>query len=187
MPIENERKFLIDESGSSEQEFIGLSERTLRIEQKYVSVAKGFSTRIRRAVEGDGGPDHTLTVKKNIGGQVIEIETAIDEADFLKLWPTAFNRVVKTRYLYGGWEVDFFKDARHANYFAVAEIELPAWQREPRSIPDAIRSRLLFAVPPEDKRFSNRKLSNLVYAASLLRLIKCDDDRVPKKKMKCCT
>ncbi len=198
MPVENERKYIIHEGKGVEEIFKIEAEKFFKIEQKYLSIAKGFSVRIRRAVqtaripglaakfESEIATSFSMTVKKNVGAQVVEIETRISEADFLKLWPTAFNKVMKYRYIYQGWEVDFFKDANQTNYFAVAEIELPVWQREPRSIPKLINDQIIYTVPIEDKRFSNKKLGNVGYAVNLLKILKNGDadDKILKRKAK---
>lgn len=180
MPLENERKFCIHESKSVEEAFKKVAEKVLKVEQKYISIGRGFSVRVRKSAEGKS-VSYSMTVKKNVSGQVVEIETRISEADFNRLWPTGFSKVCKFRYLYQGWEIDFFKDSDSNNYLAVAEIEMPAWQREPRHIPSIIKKHLLYAVPIEDKRFSNKKLGNVDYAVNLLKLIK---NQEPKKKAK---
>ncbi len=170
MPIENERKFVILESPETEQIIFDQSEQTLRIEQKYLIIDKGISVRIRQTIN-DGMHSYRLTVKQNVAGQVVEIETPISEDDFRKLWTTGINKITKTRYIYQGWEIDFFKN-EGINYLAIAEIELTPWQKEPESIPKLIQNYLIFAVPIEDNRFSNKKLGNIKYAIDLLNSVK---------------
>ncbi len=195
MPVENERKYIIHEGKGVEEIFKIEAEKFFKIEQKYLSIGKGFSVRVRKSIqtarvpgikfESEIATSYSMTVKKNVGAQVVEIETRISEADFNKLWPTAFNKVMKFRYIYNGWEVDFFKDANQANYFGVAEIELPVWQREPRSIPDLINKQIIYPVPIEDKRFSNKKLGNVGYAINLLKVLKsAPEEKFLKRKVK---
>ena len=172
MPIENERKYVLLESEVVEQAISSQAEQTLRIEQKYLSIEKGLSVRVRHTIN-DGVHSYRLTVKKSIGeGQCVEIETPICEDDFKKLWPTGVNKVTKVRYIYQGWEIDFFKNAIGGNYLAVAEIELLPWQKAPTHIPDLIKNFIIFTVPIEDNRFSNKKLGNQKYASKLLASVK---------------
>jgi len=171
MPIENERKYVLLYSDIVEKVIAEQAEQTLRIEQKYLSIEKGFSVRVRNT-SNDGIHSYRLTVKKDIGGKVVEIETVISEEDFKRLWPTGKNRVVKTRYIYQGWEIDFFKNNNGHNYFSIAEIELLSWQKSPSVIPDLVKNYLLFTVPIADKRFSNKKLGNQKYAEKLFSWVK---------------
>jgi hypothetical protein len=101
----------------------------------------------------------------------VEIESSIDVDDFNKLWSKGTNQVTKTRYIHEGWEVDFFKHGRH-NYFGVAEIELPPGQKAPILVPHLVLENLIFIVPIDDKRFSNKKLGNISYTVSLLDALK---------------
>ncbi len=152
----------------SEKSIASQAEKFIKIEQKYLAIDKGFSVRIRSS----NNENYCLTVKKNCDGQCVEIETPINEEDFKKLWPTGSNKVTKTRYIYQGWEIDFFKTSTGTNYFAVAEIELFSWQKAPNFIPQLITNHLIFTVPIGDGRFSNKKLGNIKYASQLLQSIK---------------
>ena len=193
MPIENERKFLLLESGAVEREIAVRAEQTLRIEQKYLVIEKGLSVRVRVSTN-DGTPSYRLTFKKDVKGQVVEVETPVSEDDFTKLWTTGCNKVIKTRYIYQGWEVDFFKTAAGETYLAVAEVELLPWQKTPNHIPELISNYIIFPVPANDRRFSNKKLGNIKYATKLLSEIKKisnsphinrqDDLKTLKKKIK---
>jgi len=193
VPIENERKFLLLESGAVEREIAVRAEQTLRIEQKYLVIEKGLSVRVRVSTN-DGTPSYRLTFKKDVKGQVVEVETPVSEDDFTKLWTTGCNKVIKTRYIYQGWEVDFFKTAAGETYLAVAEVELLPWQKTPNHIPELISNYIIFPVPANDRRFSNKKLGNIKYATKLLSEIKKisnsphinrqDDLKTLKKKIK---
>lgn len=107
-------------------------------------------------------------MKRDVEGQTIEIETPISQEDFDSLWSVTSGKVVKNRYVYQGWEIDFFKDGKN-NYFAIAEMELPAWQEAPSSIPDLLKPYIIYTVPPGDGRFSNKRLGDIPYAEKLLR------------------
>jgi hypothetical protein len=63
-----------------------------------------------------------LTVKRQVGTEVVEVETRLDAADFEKLWSVARRDVRKRRFFLEGWDVDFFRDADGQTYFAVARL-----------------------------------------------------------------
>lgn len=136
-----------------------------------MTIEKGLSVRIRSS-ENEGDVAYRMTVKKNVEGQVIEIECLITEDDFTKLWSTGHNKVRKTRYLYQGWEIDFFKRSTGCNYLAIAEIEMLPWQKAPNEIPELVSNYIIYIVPQNDGRFSNKKLGNVKYATQLLSEVK---------------
>jgi CYTH domain-containing protein len=192
MPIENERKFVMLESEAVEEDIAVNAEQTLHIEQKYLAMDKGLSVRVRSCMN-EGITSYRMTVKKDVGGQCIEIETPISEEDFTKLWPTGHNKVTKIRYLYKGWEIDFFKRPTGHNYLAVAEIEMLPWQKAPAIIPALISDYIIYTVSHNDGRFSNKKLGNIKYATQLLDEVKRisksphlpeHDLKITKKKVK---
>jgi CYTH domain-containing protein len=113
-------------------------------------------------------------VKQDVPGMIgqLEIETDIVKEDFDILWKTAHKIVSKVRYVYRGWEVDFFKNDNGKNYIAVAEIELPPKIKWPDVVPQIIKENIVYVVPIEDKRFSNKKIGNIKYATRLLENIK---------------
>ena len=55
---------------------------------------------------------------------------------------------------------------------AVAEIEMPEGQLEPNSLPDIVKNNLIFKVPLNDSRFSNKLLASERYVVELLKEIK---------------
>ena len=164
MPIENERKYVIDET--SEMLFAQHAEKTLHIEQKYLAIDRGFSARVRST----NSNNYCLTIKQDVMGMIgqIEIETKINKEDFDLLWHEGYNEVTKVRYVYKEWEIDFFKNRNGKNYIAVAEIELPPKIKWPDTIPQIVKENIIFVVPIEDKRFSNKKISDIKYASKLL-------------------
>jgi CYTH domain-containing protein len=168
IPIENEKKILIHES--AEKIIAEQAEQTLYMEQKYLVMEKGLSVRVRSIVNGD--ITYWMTLKKDVKGQCVEVECPIDKEDFTKLWSTAYNRVVKVRYLFEGWEIDFFKRPDNSNYIAIAEIEMLPTQKEPHVIPELIAAQIIFSIPLSDRRFSSKKLGNIKYATELLESVK---------------
>jgi CYTH domain-containing protein len=102
------------------------------IEQGYLSDAPGADPadfpegRVRR-IRGGGAVRCVHTTKRGAGMVREELERAIDEAEFERLWPrTAGRRIVKTRYRVGHrghvWEVDRFRDLP----IMMVEVELPS-------------------------------------------------------------
>jgi len=116
--LEVERKFLLPEI----PEWLAGHPRR-QIEQGYLAIAGGTEVRLRK-VDGQ----LYLTVKVGHGEVRDEVEVAIDESQFERLWPlTEALRVRKTRFLVpvGGLsaEVDVFEG--HLQGLVTAEIEFP--------------------------------------------------------------
>ena len=180
MPIENERKFIIYETDATERKFAERSEQVIPIKQRYLITDKGKSGRIRQEKFKDEMKySFTFKMDCDIPGEVVEIETAISPDDFNKLWFKGTGEVTKVRYKYQGWDVDFFKYFDR-NYIAIAEIELPSGVKQPTLIPALILENLIYQVPMEDKRFSNKKIGNLSYAISLLDELKVKSSSINK-------
>lgn len=184
MPTENERKIVI--TSVCESQISELSKRHYLIHQGYLIVSRGTSLRLRKTQSGKvasndlsfqcyGDIRHNLTFKSavNGGSRVVEIEKKIDNRDFNDLWPQCLNKLIKHRFLVKNndeiWEIDFFKDHYDKTYFALAEIELPEGKKEPKSVPDFIKSNLLYKVPLTDSRFSSKLLADIRYATTLLK------------------
>ena len=163
MPIENERKLVLDIKNP--EGFKNLLESyqystTLEFKQGYVN----DNTRIREVKENGVVKQLIFTFKKKINGQLIEIETPILQSDFDALW-TQVNKVInKVRVAIADenfytWEVDFFIDQATKEYYLVmAEVELPEGMEMPPSVPPFIADNLLYLVPPTDMRFMNTQL-----------------------------
>jgi len=184
MPTENEIKHVLklDDSLHYEARKLG---RAFRISQGYVGKGNGHQLRIRKELESDTGlTRHYMQAKFSIQSptaRVIEISTKIPERDFKDIWRKTKTRVTKFRYkIMTGydpnfeceeiWDVDFLKTSEGDTYFVLAEVELPEGHTEPKfEIPGFITENLVFKVPIEDTRFSNRKLSDVAYASELYR------------------
>ena len=171
MPTENERKFIIKTDCESEVEKIS-SDQYL-ISQGYLIATRGITTRIRKSIrKSDGFECYYFTLKVNTAGRCVEVETKLDQRDFKDLWSLTLNQLEKIRYIVKHnkktWELDFLKDYKNQTYMAIAEIEMPENQLEPKSIPDIVKNNLIFKVPLTDNRFSNKLLSNAKYAAEIL-------------------
>lgn len=170
MPTENEVKFVL--KLEKEDKFRKLAENKAHIMQGYLFSSKGTSLRCRKMKN-----KHYLTLKSTVNGRVVEIENQIDERDFNDLWTQCMNKLEKIRYFLHDahnqiWEIDFFKDHTGANYFCLAELEMPEGQEKPRYVPVFIKENLLFDVPLTDCRFASKLLADIRYASDLYKLVK---------------
>ncbi len=176
MPTENERKFALH-CNDPDQEL-----NILKGEYGYSIISQGYLVRDKhltcrvRHLERDtyttfGSNEWSLTVKRDIGSRVIEIETSIDKRDFDDLWAVSKGKLSKTRVYIDDWEVDFFLDDQCKVYFVLAECEMPEGKEYPDELIPFVKDHLLYEVPRGDARFSNRKLGKVKYASKLLSLI----------------
>ena len=169
MPIENERKFVLDDDGKLETllaQVPGVTRSLLQ--QAYLDVS---GLRIR-AIHSNGGKRHVFTYKREIDGQVVEIETEISGADFGRLWSQRRETLQKARYSWNDghfhWDVDFFKTDEGRTYFAQAEVEMPEQQRSPPPLPECLAGHLLATAPAGDQRFTSKRLADQAHAEKLL-------------------
>lgn len=172
MPTENERKYVLKDC---EEEVKKIAVGQIEISQGYLPSTKGITTRIRKSVKSKK-TTYYFTLKVNTAGRCIEIENPIDQRDFDDLWQLTINRLIKIRYLVecleGSpeevWEIDFLKkDGK--TYLSLAECELDEGQNNPVHIPSIVQENLIFEVPLEDTRFSNKLLSDFKYAETLIK------------------
>lgn len=176
MPIENERKFVLNERATSLEAELGalpgVSCHLLR--QAYLD-APGLRI---RSLEGDGRTEHIFTYKRTIDGQVVEIETGLSAVDFARLWTQRLETLVKVRYSWADgvyhWDVDFFKRDDGSTYFAMAEVEMPEEQREPPPLPYVLAQHLLLVAPALDPRFTSKRIADQAHATSLLAEIRAN-------------
>jgi CYTH domain-containing protein len=155
MPIENERKYLLNID--SLEEISNLSSKKINIKQGYLSK----KARIRKKCYSySSDVFYYFTYKKLIDNNLIEIETKISAKDFLVLWESINkkHKIEKIRYKIDEWEIDYFYDDKKV-YLAMAEIELPENQEEPEIIPDFIKKYVIHSVAKHDIRFCNANLT----------------------------
>jgi CYTH domain-containing protein len=169
MPIENERKFVLLDDGTLEQQLARLPGATRSfIRQAYLDVS---GMRIR-SLEADGNKRYVFTYKREVDGQVVEIETEISMADFERLWSQRRETLQKARYSWPDgrfhWDVDFFKTDEGRTYFTQAEVEMPEDDRAPPPLPPPLAGHLLALAPAGDLRFTSKRLANRAHAESLL-------------------
>jgi CYTH domain-containing protein len=169
MPIENERKFVLNEDGRLEARLAQAPGVTRsRLSQAYLDSA---GVRIR-SIETAGKLRHVFGFKRPVNDQMVEIEIDVDEADFKRLWTLARETLCKTRYSWTDgrfhWDIDFFKTGEGRTYFALAEVEMPEHEREPPAVPARLASHLLGPAPLGDPRFTSKRLADQTHAERLL-------------------
>jgi CYTH domain-containing protein len=173
MPIENERKFVLKPPFNElENQLASIATNSFLIEQAYLHKGKKFIVRVRSSTcLKDHISWYEMCVKRSVNRECVEIETEIEESDYARLWSVADGKLVKKRYIIEGWEVDFFKDKHHNNYFAQAEIELPPGIAYPERIPSIIEENLLYRVMKGDNRFASKKLCDIYYTNKILHML----------------
>jgi CYTH domain-containing protein len=169
MPIENERKFVLDDDGELER---ALAE-TPGVTRSYLRQAYMDASGLRiRAIEAGGKVRHIFSYKRPVDDQVVEIETEIAAIDFDRLWKIRQETLEKARYSWRDgrfhWDVDFFKTGEGRTYFALAEVEMPETDTEPPAPPAILAPHVLVLAPRDDPRFTSKRLSDRAHAERLL-------------------
>lgn len=170
MPIENERKFVLNErAGGLEAELSSRPDVSRHLLRQAYLDAPGLRI---RSLEGEGATTHVFTYKRTVDGQVVEVETGLSAADFARLWTQRRETLVKVRYSWTDgryhWDVDFFKRDDGSTYFAMAEVEMPEEQVEPPPLPDFLAAHLLMIAPAFDPRFTSKRIADESHANRLL-------------------
>lgn len=172
MPTEHEYKYVIsmDFAGFEGQ----LKERAREIQhikQGYVAFSKGMTCRVRHiAKEGKDKEKWYFTFKQKITDRVVEIEKKISKRDGHDIWEICVGKLKKTRYLLDHkgvtWEIDFFRKGQLL-YFIQAEVELDEGQPRPSEIHPLLKEFVLYEVPVESDKFSNKRLGDVEYARKI--------------------
>jgi CYTH domain-containing protein len=169
MPIENERKFVLSDDGRLERELAatpGVTRSLLR--QTYLD-AQGVRL---RSIERGGDVRHIFTFKRSVDGEMVEIETDIERADFERLWKLGRETLRKVRYSWPDgrfhWDTDFFKTEGDRTYFALAEVEMPAQETAAPPVHARLTTHCVAAVEPGDPRFTSKRLADQGHAEKLL-------------------
>ena len=140
MPIENERKFVLNDlSGAPEARVAAhAGARRSYLPQAYLD-ASGLRI---RSIESADRIQRIFTYKRLVDDQVVEIETEISQVDFERLWKTRREALQKARYSWADgrfrWDVDFFKTEDGRTYFALAEVEMPETETQPPPPPEVL-------------------------------------------------
>lgn len=169
MPIENERKFVLDDDGKLEARLVeAFGVTRTAVQQAYLD-APGLRI---RSMETATKRTHIFTYKREIDGKVVEIETEIAQSDFDRLWTQRRESLRKTRYSWPDghfhWDVDFFKTEDGRTYFAMAEVEMPENDVMPPPLSAHLASHFLADAPHRDPRFTSKRLADPVFAGKLL-------------------
>jgi CYTH domain-containing protein len=169
MPIENERKFVLELETKLERRLAaapGVVRSYLR--QAYLE-APGLRI---RSMESGGRVKHIFTYKRSVDDQMVEIETEISPIDFERLWKLRRETLQKMRYSWRDgrfhWDVDFFKREDGSTYFALAEVEMPETDTVPPPPAGILAPHVLLLAPRGDERFTSKRLSNQEHAQRLL-------------------
>jgi CYTH domain-containing protein len=169
MPIENERKFVLQDDGALERRLAaapGVVRSYLR--QAYLDAS---GVRIR-AIDQGGRTRHVFTYKRPVDDQMVEIESEIAPVDFERLWTLRRETLQKVRYSWRDgrfrWDVDFFKADDSRTYFALAEVEMPEGDTVPPPPPAILAPHVLLLAPRNDPRFTSKRLADRGHAERLL-------------------
>jgi len=169
MPIENERKFVLEDDGTLERRLAatpGVTRSFLR--QAYLDAS---GVRIR-AIDSGGSVRNIFSYTRPVDDQMVEIETEIAPLDFERLWTLRGETLQKTRYSWADgrfhWDVDFFKTDDGRTYFALAEVEMPEADTVPPAPPAVLMPHVLLLAPRSDPRFTSKRLADRGHAERLL-------------------
>jgi CYTH domain-containing protein len=169
MPIENERKFVLQDDGTLERRLAaapGVVRSFLR--QAYLD-ASGLRI---RTIEQGSRTRHVFSFKRPVDDQMVEIETDIAPVDFERLWKLRRESLQKVRYSWRDgrfhWDVDFFKADDGRTYFALAEVEMPEEETVPPPPPAILAPHVLLLAPRNDPRFTSKRLADRGHAERLL-------------------
>ena len=169
MPIENERKFVLEDDAALERR-LAASPGVVR---SYLRQAYLDSSGLRiRAIESSGRTRHIFSYKRSVDDQMVEIETEIAPIDFERLWKIRHETLQKARYSWRDgrfhWDVDFFKTDDGRTYFALAEVEMPEADTVPPPPPAVLAPHVLLLAPRSDPRFTSKRLADRGHAERLL-------------------
>lgn len=168
MPVENERKYILD----------------LSIDQleKICKEFNGKEQEIKQSYIKDGRIRRISSFTRNIGvvvitykyiftwkytlndGTLIEIETEINWRDYERLCKESKNLITKRRVKFEfdnmHWDLDFLlSGSKH--YITIAECEMPEGMDAPAKLPQFVNDTLIFLVPrSESKKWTNKRLTN---------------------------
>lgn len=183
MPIENERKYIldlpVDRLVEICKEFDGKEQE---IEQSYVKDGRirkiGYFTRSVGIVVRH---DYVFTWKYTLkDGTLVEIETDISWHDYHRLFNESKHLITKRRVTFKydnlHWDLDFLlSEGKH--YMTIAECEMPSVMDAPTNLPQFVKDSLIFLVPrSESKKWTNKKLTNSKKAIKMVNSVRSSED-----------
>lgn len=185
MPIENERKYIVDLVPSDIDGLVNdYAGKKQLIVQAYVDDIRARSTSMA------GRCDYTFTWKKLIeGSERLEIETEITETDFFRIYCMSKKVIRKIRIKVQGyglaWDIDFLMAPidddpsyrlfpltldNYYHYLTIAEVEMPESMKKPAVLPSFVKDNFLYLVPSEQEaRWTNAELSDPIKVAKMLK------------------
>lgn len=126
------------------------------------------SARIRKI----NGTELYFTYKTEHNDNLIEVENEIPSLLYNRFVPLAYNLVTKTRYKFKDgailWDIDFLRDGLGYIYIGIVEAEMPVQYMEPPHLIPLVSEYTVYRVRRDDRRFTNKKLSDSVYARKLM-------------------
>ena len=170
MPIENERKFVLEDAEGGLERTLAATPGVTRslLRQAYLD-----SSGLRiRAIESGGATRYIFGYKRSVDDQIVEIETEIAPIDFERLWKIRREALHKVRYAWEDGRIhledDFYRRDDGSTYFALAEVEMPEADTVPPAPPAVLASHVLLLAPRNDPRFTSKRLSDRGHAERLL-------------------
>lgn len=175
MPIEREFKFVLHDTAALWDALDAGGATGWRIRQGYLP-GHGRIRRSTLLLPGGGlsGVVETAFTYKHAladGSGVMEIETALSDQDFDRLWADVHAPVDKVRREFQDdhlWEVDFLYDTAGECYFCMAEVEVDEGEAAPTP-PAELAPFVIAAVALDDGAYTNHKLADVEHARALLR------------------
>jgi hypothetical protein len=169
MPSENEFRYVLH--GDTEKLVKRLSSLPDIVVEDIRQGDLSKGVRLRRTRASDEQETLMLAFKRAIPDDKIEIETAVSEDDFERLWPLCADIHHKTRYKFADgdlhWDVDFYGDVANP-YFVRAECEAPVHVRTSPP-PHPVLSDFVLYVAGKEKGFSSRRFGDPRYAKKLMK------------------
>lgn len=194
MPMENERKFVLYCDRTIIDQIRRQASNITRHEQAFLKGGTDWSVYIRKsdlvyksykATDGSvirmylddassgllsHNSQYTLTYKQKVNSKQVEIETNISQQDYQGLFKTCMNYVYKNRYTikdeFHLWEFDEYVENFNSKkpYFILAEVKLPEDLDEPKSIPEVVKSNLVYMLDKNENGFSSKELCDSKHA-----------------------
>jgi CYTH domain-containing protein len=180
MPIENERKFVLEDGDGGLERILG---QTPGVTRSYLRQAYLDSSGLHiRSIDAGGMTRHIFSYKRSVDDQMVEIETEVPAVDFERLWKIRCETLQKARYSWEDapfhWDVDFFRTDDGRTYFALAEVEMPEAHTVPPPPPAVLAPHVLLLAPRNDPRFTSKRLSDRGHAERLLADIRAKGEAV---------
>lgn len=185
MPIENERKLLLNHTKSE----LLIADLRSHPNVEFMDITQGYlsgGARIRHIVHHKSSceDNYVFTFKVKVMGSTVEVESSLAPHDYHKLMLIVKPVVLKTRAkIKQGeltWDIDFFKTPKQGQvYLAMAEVEMPEFQTEQPELHPLLHPYALRWIDLGDKRFNNKNLANLNKVRKLLKDSNLANTQIP--------